>query len=197
MRARAVNLQCDETTNHGEIGGPIGFAAPDITEADIAEVARVLRSGWITTAHECQDLEHELEAYLSVSDVVTLSSCTAALETAVAYLRLPAGSRIGVPTWTFVSTALSAVHSGLQPVLLDVDPDTLNLSIDALERALDEGLDAVTGVHFGGVPLPREIHELCESAGVPLIEDCAHALGARDHRGLIAGQGTAGACFSG
>ena len=65
----------------------------------------------------------------------------ASLEAAVAHLDLPAGSRVGVPTWTFVSTALSAVHAGHVPVLLDVDPDTLNLSPEALEAALEAGAE--------------------------------------------------------
>ena len=54
----------------------------------------------------------------------------------------------------------------------------------------------MVGVHFGGVPLSPAVHERCAAAGVPLIEDAAHALGARDHRGRVAGQGTAGACLS-
>jgi dTDP-4-amino-4,6-dideoxygalactose transaminase len=175
---------------------PVIFAAPDITDDDLVAVTEVLRSGWITTGSECLALEAELAGYLDIPHVVAMSSCTAALETAVAYLDLPAGSTIGVPTWTFVSSALCAVHHGLKPVLLDVDPDTLNLAPDALARAIDEGLDAVIGVHFAGVALAPEVHTVCADAGIPFIEDAAHALGTRDHRGRVAGQGTAGACFS-
>jgi dTDP-4-amino-4,6-dideoxygalactose transaminase len=127
--------------------------------------------------------------------VVAVSSCTAAIEIAVAHLGLPRGSRIGVPTWTFVSTALAPYHRGVLPVPLDVEPDDLNLSLEALERAIDD-LDAVIGVHFGGVPFRKEIRDLCATKGVPLIEDAAHALGAQDDRGTIAGQGTAGCCWS-
>lgn len=187
-----------ESTLGGPDGEPQGikFAAPDISEQDIAAVAAVLRTAWITTGNECRELENELAAYLAVEHVVAMSSCTAALETAVAYLQLPPGSRVAVPTWTFVSTALCAVHQGLQPVLLDIEPDTLNLSPDALAEALDAGVDAVIGVHFGGSPLSKEIHRLCADANVPFVEDAAHALGATDHRGRVAGQGTAGACFS-
>jgi dTDP-4-amino-4,6-dideoxygalactose transaminase len=174
----------------------LSFAAPEITDDDVEAVVRALRSGWITTAGECMSLEEELAEYLDVAHVIATSSCTAALEVAVAHLRLPAGSRVAVPTWTFVSTALSAVHAGLVPVLVDIDPDTLNISAPALARAIEDGVDAVIGVHFGGQALSLEIHELCRSAGIPLIEDAAHALGARDHRGMLAGQGTAGACFS-
>lgn len=174
----------------------IRFSAPDITDAEVEAVGRVLTSGWITTGGECLALEAELAEHLGVEHVVTVSSCTAALEIAVARLGLPRGSRVGIPTWTFISTALAPYHRGVVPVPLDVDPNTFNLSEHALERALEAGLDAVIGVHFGGVPLSRGIHELCSAAGVPLIEDAAHALGATDHRGAVAGQGTAGCCYS-
>lgn len=173
------------------------FAAPGITEGDVEAVVSALRSGWITTGTECEKLEAELSAYLDVPHVVSVSSCTAALEIALAFLDLPPGARVGVPTWTFASSALAAVHNGARPVLLDVDPETLNLSQAALERAIDERrLDAVVGVHFAGVPLPQQVHELCHARGIPLVEDAAHALGATDHRGSVAGQGTAGACYS-
>ena len=80
-------------------------------------------------------------------------------------------------------------------MLLDVDPSTLNLDPASLEAALPD-LDAVIVVHFGGVPVDRDVLDLCADAGVPVIEDAAHALGAHDHRGLIAGRSTVGACFS-
>jgi dTDP-4-amino-4,6-dideoxygalactose transaminase len=174
----------------------IAFAVPEITDGDISEVVRVLRGGWITTGDECGLLEQELAARLGVKHIVAVSSCTAALEIALANLRLPPGARVGVPAWTFVSTALAAVHNNLLPVLLDVDPLTLNLSPVALEAALADGLDAVIAVHFGGVAVDRSIHDLCRAAGVPVIEDAAHALGASDDRGPIGGPGTAAACFS-
>jgi len=174
----------------------VDFAVPEIDEADIEAVATVLRSGWITTGQECVLLEQEIAEYVGVEHVITMSSCTAAIETAVAHLSLPRGARVGVPTWTFVSTALSAIHQGLDVVLLDIDGDDFNLSPRALAASLDDGLDAVIGVHFAGVPLAPEVHALCAEAGVPLIEDAAHALGASDRRGMVGGQGTAGACFS-
>lgn len=176
----------------------IRFSAPDIGELEVEAATRALLSSWITTGEECRSLERELEDYLGVEHVVAVSSCTAALEIAVAALGLPCGARVGIPTWTFVSTAIAAYHRGLLPVLLDVEPSTFNLSPASLKDALDTdpGLDAVIGVHFAGSPLGEEIHNLCAAAGVPLIEDAAHALGASDHRGKVAGQGTAGCCYS-
>ncbi|HNI35418.1 MAG TPA: DegT/DnrJ/EryC1/StrS family aminotransferase, partial [Microthrixaceae bacterium] len=87
----------------------INFAIPEITDDDVDAVARVLRSGWLTTGDECAGLEAELSDYLGGAEVVTVSSGTAALDIALAHLRLPAGARVGVPDWTFVATALAAV----------------------------------------------------------------------------------------
>lgn len=175
---------------------PVLFAVPQITEDDIAAVTRVLRSGWLTTGTECAALEADLAHHLGAAHVIGVSSCTAALEISLAHLRLPPGSRVGIPAWTFISTALAAVHNNLTPVLLDVDPATLNLSRLALSAALSEGLDAVIAVHFAGVPVAAEIHRLCADAGVPLVEDAAHALGTIDHRGPVGGPGAAAVCFS-
>lgn len=175
---------------------PIGFAPPQIIEADIEAVDRVLRSGWLSTGGECLGLEAELAERVGAPHVIAMSSCTAALEIAVASLRLPRGARVGVPTWTFVASASSVVHRGGVPVLLDVDEDTLNVSPSAVEAAIAEGLDALMVVHFGGVPVDRAVLDLAHAAGVPVIEDAAHALGAVDHRGPISGAGTVGACYS-
>jgi dTDP-4-amino-4,6-dideoxygalactose transaminase len=174
----------------------VPFSVPEISDDDVAAVVRVLRSGWLTTGEESKALEEELASYLGAHYVVAVSSCTAALELALRCLGLKPGARVGVPAWTFVATATSAVHLGATPVLLDVDPDTLNLSPEALEAALATGLDAVVPVHFGGVPVAREIHDLCAAAGVPVVEDAAHALGAFDHRGVLRGSGSVAACYS-
>jgi dTDP-4-amino-4,6-dideoxygalactose transaminase len=130
-------------------------------------------------------------------EVVSLSSCTAALEIAFAHLDPPPGARVGLPTWTFVASAFPAVHRGAVPVLLDVDPATMNVSADAVAAALDHGgLDALVAVHFGGTPVDRSVRELCAARGVPVVEDAAHALGASDDRGRLSGRGSVGAAFS-
>jgi dTDP-4-amino-4,6-dideoxygalactose transaminase len=174
----------------------IGFAPPDITDADVAAVSAVLRGGWITTGEECIALERELASYIGAPHMIAVSSGTAALEIALGSLELQPGSRVGVPTWTFAATGLAAHRVGTSVVLLDSEPDTLNVSPASLAAALDAGLDAVVPVHFGGVPVAREVRDLCAAAGVPAVEDAAHALGATDDRGRVGGHGTAAACFS-
>lgn len=175
---------------------PLGFAPPDITEAEIAAVERVMRSGWLSTGEECAGLEADLAARVGAPHVIAMSSCTAALEIAVASLRLPPGARVGVPTWTFAASATSVVHRGGVPVLLDADPDTLNVSPAAVAAAIDDGIDALMVVHFAGTPVDRAVLDLARDAGIPVIEDAAHALGTTDHRGQVSGSGTVGACYS-
>ncbi|MCB1018130.1 MAG: DegT/DnrJ/EryC1/StrS family aminotransferase [Acidimicrobiales bacterium] len=174
----------------------IGLADPSVTDDDVAAVTAVLRSGWLTSGRESVALEAELAEYLGCPHVVAVSSGTAALELAFARLGLAPGARVGVPTWTFPASAFAPFHHGASIVLLDSEPETMNVSVDALSAAVDEGLDAVVFVHFGGTPVREEAHRVCEAAGVPIVEDAAHAFGARDHRGPIAGTGTAGAAFS-
>jgi dTDP-4-amino-4,6-dideoxygalactose transaminase len=175
---------------------PIRFAPPSITDDDVDAVASVLRSRWLSTGEVVADLEARLAARTGAPHVVAVSSCTAALEICVRHLRLRPGSRVGVPTWTFVASASSIVAAGGIPVLLDVEPDTLNLSPDAVEAAIEEGLDALMVVHFAGAGVDERVHKVAEAAGIPVIEDAAHALGTVDHRGEVSGAGTLGACFS-
>lgn len=174
----------------------IGLADPSITEEDIAAVVRVLRSGWLTSGPEAAALEEELAEYLDCPHVVAVSSATAALELSFAWLDLPPGARVGVPTWTFPASAIAPYHHGARIVLLDADPADMNVSLAAVDAALEQGLDAIVLVHFGGTPVSEAVHRRCEAAGVPIVEDAAHAFGASDHRGRIAGAGTAGAAFS-
>lgn len=183
------------TERHRE-SGEILFSEPDVTEDDVAAVGRVLRGGWLTTGNECQLLEEGIAAYLGMTHVVGVSSCTAALEIAMASLGLPLGARVAVPTWTFISTALAAHRVGAVPIWVDVDESTLNISPSSLAAVLDDGVDAVVAVHFGGVPVDRAIHELCHSAGVPVVEDTAHAFGSADWRGRALGRGSVASCLS-
>ncbi len=174
----------------------IEFSPPAVDEADVEAVVRTLRSGWLTSGHEVEALEADLAAKLGIPHAVAVNSCTAAMEIAFAWLDLPEGARVGVPTWTFAASALAPARHGGRPVLLDCDPDTLNLSPDALARALDEGLDALVLVHIAGNAVDPSVRALAAEAGLPVVEDAAHALPTTDDRGLVAGHGTVAACFS-
>ncbi|MCB1039295.1 MAG: DegT/DnrJ/EryC1/StrS aminotransferase family protein, partial [Acidimicrobiales bacterium] len=175
---------------------PIPFSPPSVTEDDIERVVEVLRSRWLSTGPVTHDLEERLAERLGAPHVVAMSSCTAALEISMRSLRLAPGARVGVPAWTFVASASSIVNAGGVPVLLDVEPDTLNLSPTAVAAAIEDGIQALVVVHFAGAAIDESIFGLAASAGIPVVEDAAHALGTTDHRGQMSGAGTVGACFS-
>lgn len=176
----------------------IPFSTPDVGSLEEQAALRVLRSGWLTTGEEALALERELSERLDGACVAVVSSCTAALEAALAYLRLPPGTVVAVPDWTFVATGSVPARLGLLPALVDVDPDTLNMSVPGLLRLLDDGPPpgAVVPVHFAGLPVDRRLAELCRERGIPVVHDSAHALGARDHRGELSARDVLAECFS-
>jgi UDP-4-amino-4-deoxy-L-arabinose-oxoglutarate aminotransferase len=175
----------------------VQFTDVGMTNQDVEAVAEVLRSGWITTGPVNALFEEELAERVGARFVRTVSSCTAALEIALAFLRLPPGTAVAIPTWTFVSTAHAVVRSGGAPVWVDSDPHTLNMCPRSLERALSDcDIGCVIPVHFAGNPVSAEIRTLCESFGAPMIEDAAHAFGAVDDRGPVGARSWAGTAFS-
>lgn len=150
-------------------------------------VADVFRNGGILFRHgfdglrngsyKVTEFEQAFADKLGTVDALAVTSGTAALRVALATLRLPAGSRVLIPSFTFVATAEAVIESGCVPVCIDID-ETLNMDPSRLAVALDGDCGAVIVVHMLGTParLP-EIVELCDTAGVPLIEDAAWGCG--------------------
>ncbi|MFN7150986.1 MAG: DegT/DnrJ/EryC1/StrS family aminotransferase [Microthrixaceae bacterium] len=171
--------------------------ATALTSQDRDAVDGVLRSGWIGTGPECAAFEADLAAFLGAEHVICVSSCTAGLELLFDQLEIGPGDRVAVPAWTYAATALPAVHRGADLVLVDSDPDTLAIAPESLERAMsDADVDLVIPVHLAGVPVPRTIWDLSAAHGAAVVEDAAHAFGARDEHGLLRGVGSVGAAFS-
>ncbi len=156
----------------------VPFAPPDIGEEEIDAVIDCLRSGWITTGPRAAALETEFASYVSSPAALALNSGTAALHSALLALGIGPGDAVVVPTMTFASAAHVVEHVGARPVLVDSEPETLNLDPVAVERALkDPDVRCIAPVHLHGHPcdLPRII-ELAEARGLAVVEDAAHAL---------------------
>jgi perosamine synthetase len=162
---------------------------PDVGEPELAEVAQVLESGMLTMGPKVAEFEAEIARICEVEHAVAVTSGTAALHLAVLALELEPGDEIIVPAYTFPATANVVALAGLEPVLVDVDPETMNLDPARIE--VGPGTKAILGVHLFGRPL--RLHELPD--GVPLIEDAAGALGARYRGRACGGLGVAG-CLS-
>ena len=156
------------------------FARPSITDAEKRAVLAVLDSGWLTTGPIVREFEAAFAAFVSARHAVAVNSATAALHLALDALGVRPGDEVIVPTWTFAASAEVVVYRGARPVLVDVDPATLNASIDAIVAAVTPRTRAVVAVHFAGLPddIAGLVREL-EPRGVPVIEDAAHAFPSR------------------
>jgi len=163
----------------------VPFSPPDIGEEEIREAVDTLRSDWITTGPKTALFEHEFAAYVGAPGALALNSCTAGLHIALATLGIGPGDRVATTPMTFAASVNVIEHVGATPVLVDVEPDTLNLSPQALASV--GPVDAVIAVHYAGHPVDVDaLHAYAQRHGVPVVEDAAHAVAAR-HRGRMIG----------
>lgn len=151
-----------------------------IGEEEIAEVVDTLRSNWITTGPKTRQFETDFAAYLQAPGALALSSCTAALHTALVSARVGPGDEVITTPMTFAASVNVIEHVGARPVLVDVEPDTLNLDPRAVDAAVTARTRAILAVHYAGHP--ADLDPLCAIADARkciLVEDAAHALPAR------------------
>ena len=166
----------------------IRLGRPDTGERELDEVREVLESGMLTMGPKVVEFEAGLARACEVEHAVAVSSGTAALHLAVLALGLEPGDEVVVPAYTFPATANVVALAGLKPVLVDVDPETMN--IDPAQIEVGPRTRALLAVHLFGRPLP--LHELPD---VTLLEDAAGALGAR-YRGRACGSLGVAGCLS-
>jgi dTDP-4-amino-4,6-dideoxygalactose transaminase len=157
----------------------IRLAWPDLGEAELAAIAEVLESGQLTMGPRVGEFEAELARACEVEHAAAVSSGTAALHLAVLALGIGGGDEVIVPAYTFPATANVVALAGARPVLVDVDPETMNLRPEAVADAVTERTRAVLVVHLFGRPAPWEQVAAAVPEGVLLLEDAAGALGAR------------------
>ncbi len=168
----------------------VRLARPDVGEEELAEIREVLDSGQLTMGPKVAEFEALLAGAAQTEHAVAVSSGTAALHVAVLALGLGPGDEVLVPAYTFPATANVVALVGATPVLVDVDPVTMNMDPADAARRVTPRTKAVLAVHLFG--RPARVEELPE---LPMIEDAAGALGAT-HGGRACGSFGALACFS-
>lgn len=174
----------------------IVFGAPAIGEAEIHEVVETLRSGWIGTGPRTQAFEEAFRAYVGARHAVAVSSCTAALHLSLLVAGVRPGDEVVTTPLSFVATANAILHAGGRPVFVDIERATLNLDPARVPGACTARTRAILPVHFGGLPCDLDaLGALARGRELALIEDAAHALGARWRGRLVGGHGHL-ACFS-
>lgn len=172
------------------------FSPPAIGEEEVEEVIDALRSDWLTTGPKTQRFERAFAEYLGARGALALNSCTAGLHTALVTLGIGPGDEVITTTMTFAATVNVIEHVGARPVLVDVEPDTLNIDPRCVERAITPRTKAIIVVHYAGHPADMDpIEELARAHGITVIEDAAHSLPAW-YRGRMIGSGTNPTAFS-
>jgi perosamine synthetase len=172
------------------------FHLPHIGAAEEEAVMRTLRSGWLTTGSETHEFEREFAEAVGARHAVAVNSCTAALHLALEAAGVSAGDEVIVPTMTFAASAEVVTYLQARPVLVDCEPDTLNMDPSAVERAVTPRTKAIMPVHFGGHPCEMDaIGAVAQRHGLTVVEDAAHALPA-SYRGRPVGTIGDLTCFS-
>ena len=130
----------------------IPFSPPDLTDAEIEEVASAIKSGWITTGPKTKELEREVAALCHTNKAVCLSSQTSCAEMALRLLGIGEGDEVIVPAYTYTASAEIVCHVGARLIFIDSQPDSLEMDYDAVEKAITDKTKVIIPVDIGGVP---------------------------------------------
>lgn len=156
------------------------FSPPDIGAEEIMEVTAALSSGWLTTGPRVKEFETVFANYLGAPAALAVSSATDAMLVGLAALGVGPGDEVITTTMTFCSTLHVIEHVGARPVLVDVQPDTLNIDPARIAEAVTPRTRAILPVHLYGHPCDIDyILDIAEAHHLHVLEDAAHALPAR------------------
>jgi len=169
----------------------------EFDEQELTAIGEAIESEWITAGPRTEAFEREFARYAGTSDAVAVSNGSAALFLALKAAGIKSGDEVLVPSLTFVATAAAVVHCGAKPVLVDIATmENPTICCDDAVRKITARTKAVLPVHYAGIP--ADMDRLCELAGtyrLKIIEDAAHAPGARFRSRACGSFGVAG-CFS-
>jgi len=174
----------------------VPFFRPSVDEAEIEQVRSSLESGWLTTGPKTKKFEAEMAAYLGCRQALAVNSCTAALHLALVSAGVGKGDKVVTTTYTFAASVETIVHAGAQPVLVDIDPDTLNLDPIKVAKKIDRKTKAIVAVDIAGLPCEYGVLQpLAKKKNLFLLADAAHSLGA-GYKGIKVGKLADATAFS-
>ncbi|CAD5962006.1 Spore coat polysaccharide biosynthesis protein SpsC [Planktothrix tepida] len=151
---------------------------PCVGEEELAKIRDVFDRAWMGLGPLVSKFEQEWNTYIGTPSSVGVNSGTAALHLALTAFNFPEGSKVLVPALTFVATATAVLYNRLEPVFVDVDRETLSLSLDDLNQKVTKDCVAVMPVHLGGHPVPMDrLIAFAKEHHLAVIEDCAHTVG--------------------
>lgn len=175
----------------------VPFSPPDISDLEIEEVVKALRSGWITTGPRTKELERQVAAFCGVERAVCLNSQTACAEMALRVLGVGPGDEVIVPAYTYTASASVVCHVGARLVLVDCGKDSFEMDYERVADAITENTKAIIPVDLGGVPcdyarlyaiveekkhLFRARTDIQKAVGrIAIMADTAHSFGAKQN----------------
>ena len=175
---------------------PLYYGRQWIDEEDIAAVAEVMRSDFITCGPKVAELERTLCAYTGAKHAIAVNSGTAALHAAVFAAGIGEGDEVITTPLTFMASANCALYVGAKPVFADIDPETYQIDPDSIEARITERTKAIVAVDYAGEVVDAErIRAICDKHHLVFIEDAAHAIGSK-HNGKRTGSYADITCFS-
>jgi dTDP-4-amino-4,6-dideoxygalactose transaminase len=158
----------------------IALSEIDLTDEEINNVVRVLKSKWFSQGETVEKFENEFAKYLSVKYAIACSSGTSALHLALRAIDIKPNDEVIVPSLTFVATVNSVLYVNALPIFADsISLDNFNISPEEIEKKITEKTKAIIVVHYGGYPCEMdEIKKIAKKYNLFIIEDSAHSIGA-------------------
>jgi perosamine synthetase len=172
------------------------FNHTHISEAAIQNAVATLRSGMLSEGKQVKRFEQELGIRLGLARTVALNSGTTALHLALVLAGIKPGDEVIIPAQTFIATGMAVLMQGAIPVFADIQYLTGNLDPVSIQKKVTDKTKAIVPVHWAGYPSDLdEMNEIGRQHNLAVIEDAAHALGAR-YRGKPVGVISRFTCFS-
>lgn len=172
--------------------------APFVDKKELNALKGIINRQWLGLGPNVEILEREWENLFSNRTCIATNSGTAALHLSLLINNFNRGDKVLVPNLTFISSASAVLYCGLQPVLVDINPSTLSVSVDDLEEKFcsNKNIKAVVIVHYAGHPAPmEEIIPWAKERNIVVIEDCAHTT-IVNYKGKLLGEWGDFGCFS-
>ncbi len=158
----------------------VNFSVPSITDKEISEVVKVLKSGWITTGMKNKELCEKINEYIGSKYCILMNSCTAALHIALIVAGIKPGDEVITSPLTFVSTVNTITYLGAKPVFVDIKPNDFIIDEDKIEAKITKKTKAILPVHYAGFSANLDkLRKICKKYKLALIEDAAHAFGSK------------------
>lgn len=191
----------------------IPFSPPRIDDKVINEVIDALKSGWITTGPKTKHFEKLLSAYCGNKTTVAVSSWTAGMELLLRWWGIGDGDEVILPAYTYCASANVIIHTGAKPVMVDINPEDFNISLEAVKKAITPKTKAIIPVDIGGYPCDYDgLYQIVESEEIKrlfqpnsekqkqlgrilIASDAAHSFGAM-YKGKRSGSLADVSCFS-